>query len=92
MPKKQKKITRFVPLKKGDKGKKVKELQTMLNIISKTFINIDGDYGNKTLAAVVAFQKAYKLKPDGIVGQLTYAKLIEVNRKKARKVTKYKIE
>ena len=62
VPKKRKKITRFVPLKKGDKGKKVKELQTMLNIISKTFINIDGDYGNKTLAAVVNFQKKYKLK------------------------------
>ena len=85
VPKKRKKITRFVPLKKGDKGKKVKELQTMLNIINKTFINIDGDYGNKTLAAVVGFQKKYKLKPDGIVGNMTYAKLVEVSRSKLNK-------
>ena len=57
----------------------------MLNIISKTFINIDGDYGNKTLAAVVKFQKKYKLKPDGIVGNMTYAKLVEVSRSKLNK-------
>ena len=71
-------------LKKGDKGKKVKELQTMLNIINKTFINITGDYGNKTLSCC-CFQKKYKLKPDGIVGNMTYAKLLEVSRSKLNK-------
>ena len=65
----------------------------MLNIINKTFINIDGDYGNKSLAAVVSFQKKYTLKPDGIVGNMTYAKLIEVNRRKMSKGKgKYNIE
>ena len=85
VPKKRKKITRFVPLKKGDKGKKVKELQIMLNVISKSFINVDGDYGAKTLAAVVKFQNKYKLTPDGVVGNMTYAKLIEVSRAKMNK-------
>ena len=33
---------------------------------------------------VVTLQKKYKLKPDGIVGNMTYAKLIEVNRAKMR--------
>jgi len=85
VPKKRKKITKFVPLKKGDKGKKVKQLQVMLNVINKTLITIDGDYGNNTLAAVVMFQKKYKLKPDGIVGNMTYAKIIEVSRSKMSK-------
>ena len=85
VPKKRKKITKFVPLKKGDKGKKVKQLQVMLNVINKTLITIDGDYGNNTLAAVVMFQKKYKLKPDGIVGNMTYAKIIEVSRSKIGK-------
>ena len=88
---KVKQATRFTLIKKGDRGQSVEEIQIMLNMIGKNQLIVDGDYGAKTLAAVVAFQKAYKLKPDGIVGQLTYAKLIEVNRKKARK-GKYKIE
>ena len=89
---KVKEVSRFTLIKKGDRGQSVEEIQIMLNMINKNQLIVDGDYGAKTLAAVVAFQKKYKLKPDGIVGQLTYAKLIEVNRKKARKVTKYKIE
>ena len=89
---KVKEVSRFTLVKKGDRGQSVEEIQIMLNMINKNQLIVDGDYGAKTLAAVVAFQKKYKLKPDGIVGQLTYAKLIEVNRKKARKVTKYKIE
>ena len=89
---KVKEVSRFTLVKKGDRGQSVEEIQIMLNMINKNQLIVDGDYGAKTLAAVVAFQKKYKLKPDGIVGQLTYAKLIEMNRKKARKVTKYKIE
>ena len=88
---KVKQATRFTLIKKGDRGQSVEEIQIMLNMIGKNKLIVDGDYGDKTIAAVVAFQKAYKLKPDGIVCQLTYAKLMEVNRKKARK-GKYKIE
>ena len=38
---------------------------------------IDGIYGNKTKAAVIAFQKDTGLSPDGKVGPLTKAKLLE---------------
>ena len=80
-------------IKKGDSGSQVEEIQIMLNMINKTQLQIDGDFGSKTLAAVVSFQKKYKLKPDGIVGNMTYAKLIEVNRRKMSKGKgKYKIE
>jgi len=36
-------------------------------------ITIDGVFGPQTLAAVKAFQKSYGLKPDGIVGPLTWS-------------------
>ena len=77
-------VTRSILIKKGDKGTQVEELQIMLNLVNRTEISIDGDFGNRTLAAVVAFQKKYKLKTDGIVGNMTYAKLIEVNRAKMK--------
>ena len=80
-------------IKKGDSGSQVEEIQIMLNMINRVQLQIDGDFGNKTLAAVVSFQKKYKLKPDGIVGNMTYAKLVEVNRSKMNKGKgKYKIE
>lgn len=85
-------VSRFSLIKKGDRGQSVEEIQIMLNLVSKNQLIVDGDFGAKTLAAVIAFQKKYKLSPDGIVGQLTYARLIQANRNKARKVTKYKIE
>ena len=86
-------VTRSMLIKKGDSGSQVEEIQIMLNMINRTQLQIDGDFGSKTLAAVVSFQKKYKLKPDGIVGNMTYAKLIEVNRRKMSKGKgKYKIE
>ena len=85
-------VSRFSLIKKGDRGQSVEEIQIMLNLVSKNQLIVDGDFGAKTLAAVIAFQKKYKLSPDGIVGQLTYARLIQANRNKARKVIKYKIE
>jgi peptidoglycan hydrolase-like protein with peptidoglycan-binding domain len=32
---------------------------------------VDGDFGQGTTDAVIAFQNAHNLKPDGIVGQET---------------------
>ena len=45
----------------GDKGDDVKRLQTLLRI------KVDGDYGQKTLAAVKSFKKDHDLYPSGIV-------------------------
>lgn len=69
-------------LKIGDKGAKVKELQTML--ANKHFYpdkgaknnGIDSDYGTKTKDAVERFQKVHLPKEvDGIAGTNTYNKL-----------------
>lgn len=57
----------------GDTGEDVKELQEWLvklgyNVGSK---GPDGDFGSKTYAAVIDFQRKHNLKDDGIVGPLT---------------------
>lgn len=57
----------------GDTGEDVRELQEWLvklgyNVGSK---GPDGDFGSKTYAAVIDFQKKHNLKDDGIVGPLT---------------------
>lgn len=56
-------------LRQGDDGEDVKVLQRALGIKD------DGDFGPKTKAAVVAFQKKSGLHPDGIVGKNTWALL-----------------
>lgn len=54
-------------LRIGDQGKAVEDLQALLGI------RTDGDFGPKTKAAVVAFQKKKGLFADGIVGRNTWA-------------------
>lgn len=59
-------------LKKGCKGDKVKTLQTLLGVA------VDGDFGVKTEAAVMAYQKAHAKEcgeADGIVGPATWKAL-----------------
>ena len=65
-------------LKTGDKGYQVWVLQTLL--IARGFscgeTGADSDFGSATKAAVLNFQRANSLKDDGIVGPLTWAKLL----------------
>ena len=60
-----------VELKKGSKNGLVTYLQKSLKVVGDT----PGLFGDKTHAAVVALQKAHKLKADGIVGPLTWSKI-----------------
>ena len=60
---------KMTTVKKGCKGEAVKQLQMLLGI------NADGIFGPKTKAAVIAYQTAHNLKPDGICGPLTWASL-----------------
>lgn len=61
-------------LKKGSKGDDVEVLQHLLNV-EGVKVTIDGDFGEKTEAAVKAYQKAHGLETDGIVGAKTWAAL-----------------
>lgn len=57
----------------GSKGERVMVLQNFL--VSKGYLSglVDGKFGPKTKAAVVAYQKANKISPTGFVGPLTFA-------------------
>lgn len=67
----------------------VPELQDKLNRVNKRRkpkdrlfepLRVDGDFGRKTEQAVRAFQRAYGLSPDGVVGRYTWGSLLMVTR------------
>lgn len=58
-------------LKLGMKGQAVKELQEALSLREYSLGKIDGDFGQKTKTAVLAFQKDAGLTQDGVVGPKT---------------------
>ena len=62
-------------MKKGSSGQAVIDLQGQLHRLGYDPGSIDGDFGPKTHRAVIAFQKAHSLEPDGIVGPRTTAAL-----------------
>lgn len=64
-------------VKRGDEGSEVTYLQKRL--VAKGYYGgkIDGDFGQKTLEAVKAFQAEHNLVIDGIVGAKTWAALGE---------------
>lgn len=69
-------------LRRGSKGTSVVELQTRLNIwrgrtynVTLVPLVVDGDFGPKTQAMVLAFQRSKGLTVDGIVGPITWGAL-----------------
>ncbi|MBY0317990.1 MAG: peptidoglycan-binding protein [Reyranella sp.] len=66
-------------VKQGCKGADVRAIQDVLNFHIRRLapLAVDGDFGPRTHARVVEFQKANQLTADGIVGPRTLAKLLE---------------
>ena len=68
-------------LRKGSKGPGVAQVQIVLNYLGNDMPRSfkdrkpDGDFGSETEAIVKRFQQGSGLKPDGIIGKLTLAKL-----------------
>ena len=63
----------------GSRSPAVEELQQKLNQAGATpALAVDGIFGPLTRAAVVAFQRAQGLEPDGIVGPLTWGRMDEM--------------
>lgn len=72
------------PLKLGDKGERVKQLQRDLKALGYfKYPLITGYFGSITGASVKAFQRANKLVADGIAGKLTLQKIEELKKKPA---------
>jgi len=71
-----------VPLRVGSTGPNVRLMQTYLNTIrivypSIPYLVVDGIFGDATRRAVVAFQQQFLLTPDGIIGPITWNKIVE---------------
>jgi len=69
-------------LRVGSRGENVRIIQEYLNIIRKMYpsipqLNVDGVFGPNTQNAVMAFQRQFFLTPDGIVGPITWNKIME---------------
>jgi peptidoglycan hydrolase-like protein with peptidoglycan-binding domain len=61
-------------LKEGSKGKDVEEFQGLYNSYFGT-LTVDGNFGPKTKAEVIKFQKSRSLTADGVVGAKTWSSL-----------------
>jgi len=61
----------------GSTGDNVRIIQERLNALGQTPpLVLDGVFGPRTEAAVMAFQRRFNLNPDGIVGPLTWAEIM----------------
>ncbi len=70
-------------LKQGSRGNVISKLQTYLSAIADKYpsiknINVDGIFGKATNQAIIDFQKCFELNSDGIVGPLTWEKIVQV--------------
>jgi hypothetical protein len=61
-------------VQQGNTGESVRTVQYLLNQAGAA-INVDGDFGPATLAAVKSFQSGHSLSVDGIVGGNTWSAL-----------------
>lgn len=64
-------------IKLGDRGPQVVQLQELLNAkpTQLLLLRVDGGFGQKTHTRVIEFQNDNRLKPDGLAGALTMARL-----------------
>jgi len=62
-------------IRQGDRNDYVQQIQTCLNRVHGSGLATDGSFGPITHTAVVSYQRAHGLTPDGIVGPLTWEHL-----------------
>lgn len=73
-------VKKYPTLRSGSKGSAVTDMQNKLKKNGVYRGNAHGLYDAATRNAVIAFQKKYKLKADGIAGPATLSKLDAVNK------------
>ncbi len=72
------------PIQRGSSGPNVVVIQVSLNRISQNYPaipkipTVDGIFGSRTEAAVIAFQQIFGLTPDGIVGPGTWYEIVRL--------------
>ena len=76
-------------LRVGSTGSKVKSMQQRLKALGYYTGSVDGEFGEGTRKALVAFQKANGLTADGVAGTATLKKLHSSNAKSAVSVSSH---
>lgn len=71
------------PLRVGSTGNSVRNLQSILNVVSLQYpqitrVKVDGIFGTATQTAVRTFQRAVGITADGVAGSVTWANLCRV--------------
>lgn len=71
------------PLRRGDRGQYVEQVQASLNRIARNYpaiprVTPDGIFGEDTEEAVRTFQRIFNLMPDGVVGNATWYALVRI--------------
>jgi murein L,D-transpeptidase YcbB/YkuD len=72
-------VTKYTPILSK------KDVQYLLKKLGYYQGKLDGDFGNKTIAAIKAFQNDASLKSDGVAGKRTKARLVAHVRSKLNK-------
>ncbi|HWH33382.1 MAG TPA: peptidoglycan-binding protein [Egibacteraceae bacterium] len=68
---------RTPPIRLGDEGAPVSDLQRRLVRLGEQDLEVDGRFGPVTLEAVRRFQREHGLAADGVVGPETWRRLVE---------------
>lgn len=72
------------PLRRGSSGPSVVVVQVALNRIAQNYpaipkiATVDGIFGSRTEASVIAFQQIFGLTPDGVVGRATWYAIVRL--------------
>ena len=71
-----------VPLSLGSRGNNVTLMQQFLNAVGTVYPSIpklvvDGVFGLGTQTAVTAFQRQFGLTPDGVIGPITWQRIVQ---------------
>jgi len=66
-------------LKLGSRGKLVSNVQSLMKVLGYLNTQPNGIYGTQTRAAVMQFQRANRINPDGVVGARTWMAIMRAN-------------
>ena len=73
----------LLPVQLGERSNAVTAVQQRL-VANGLCVAVDGEFGPMTRRAVVAFQRAHGLVPDGVVGRRTWGALVAYGRQRSR--------
>ncbi len=84
-----------IPLQNGMTGQDVMHMQTYLNNLAKSpytaieMLNDDGNFGSGTQNSVILMQTQFPLKNDGIIGENTWNKIVQLQKRDEHVITQY---